>query len=80
MGIRMQEQRRALVCRLIQGLGYAGALGSFLAAVNDYLWPQAVACVADQPCVPMYLWLLLGMVVCGALAGSAKDIVAYQRS
>jgi hypothetical protein len=26
-------------------------------------------------CAPMYAWLLLGMAVCGALAGSAKDLV-----
>jgi hypothetical protein len=76
MDIRMQEQRRALVCRVIQGLGYAGALGAFLAAVSNYLWPPAIACMTNQPCLPLHLWLLLGMVVCGALAGSAKDIVA----
>jgi hypothetical protein len=68
-------QRRALIRRMIQGFGYAGALGFFLAAGNALLWPADGVCLPDQVCAPMYAWLLLGMAVCGALAGSAKDLV-----
>jgi hypothetical protein len=76
MATQVKQRRRARICRVIQGFGYAGALGLFLAAVNAYLWPPEVVHLANQPCPPLHMWLLLGMAVCGALAGSAKDIVA----
>jgi hypothetical protein len=65
-------KHHALMCRIVQGLAYASALGMFLMAVHVYLWPSGTSCAEGQSCPPGYVWPMLGMAFSGALADSVK--------
>jgi hypothetical protein len=64
---------KGMLHRLVRGTFYVLAGGLFLLAVHVRVFPPAEACTTEQGCVPMYLWPLLGMAFCGAMAASTKE-------
>ena len=66
-----RDPRRRLL-RALRGLMYLAAGGLFLLAVDAYLHAPPNACGAGTQCPPAYIWPILGMALCGAVATSLR--------
>lgn len=76
MGVMMRKPNsndpRGILLRALRGLMYAAAGGLFLLAVDAYLHAPPDTCGAGRQCPPAYIWPILGMALCGAVAASLR--------